>query len=221
MIHPTAIIHPNVTIGSGVEIGPWCLVGSDHGPLRIPEGSVIRSHSIIEGDNNFWSALETGHHVLIRRGNDVGANLRIGSYSSLEGGGQIGDYVRIHGRCEMTKGLLNHFARIYGGTYITDNRLPPSHVNQPAVIGEGAVVAMNCVVIAGVTVGLGAFVGASTVVSKDVPPAHALVGGKLKPVTELNWAGYSYPWTAYFREYPPEAIGRIETLHQSIMARLR
>jgi UDP-3-O-[3-hydroxymyristoyl] glucosamine N-acyltransferase len=208
-VHPTA------------EIEPFCIIGSDHGPLQLGPGTIIRSHSIIEGGSDIGNGLETGHHVLIRAGNLIGKNLRIGTGSSLEGGGFVGDYVRIHGRVEMTKGTIDDFARVYANCYITDNKLPPSNVNVPAVIGEGAVLAIGCVVVAGVKLGIGSFVGANTTITHDVPDGMALVGGKLKPITELMWQGYSYPWTGYYRDgYPEESWPRIEALHERIMAAL-
>jgi UDP-N-acetylglucosamine acyltransferase len=222
VIHPTALIDPSVRIGDGVEIGPYCVIGSEHGPLLIPDGSIIRSHTVIEGGSTFASRLETGHFALIRTGNRIGLNLRLGTMSRLEGDGDIGDYVRIHGDCEMTKGTIRDFARVYGGSYITDNRLPPSRVNVPAVLDEGAVLTMNCVVVAGVRLGVGSFVGANTTVTKDVPDGMALVGGRLKPVTELTWEGYAYPWTAYYRDgYPAESWPRIEALNRRILEAVR
>jgi acetyltransferase-like isoleucine patch superfamily enzyme len=219
MIHPTAIIHPNTLIAGSAEIGPFCIIGSDHGRLSLGPGTIIRSHSIIEGGSTIGPQLETGHHVLIRAGNTIGTNLRIGTGSSLEGGGLIGDFVRIHGRVEMTKGEIRDFARVYANCYITDNRLPPSNVNVPAIIDEGAVLTIGCVVIAGVRVGIGAFVGANTTVTKDVPDATALVGGKYKSIAELHWMGLTYPWTGYHRDgYPPESHERLAELHERIMA---
>lgn len=221
MIHPTAIIHPNARVHPDADIGAFCLIGSDHGPLDLGPTTVVRSHSIVEGGSIYGPGLETGHHVLLRAGNQVGLNLRIGTGSSLEGGADIGDYVRIHGRVEMTKGVIRHFARVYANCYITDNKLPPSNVNEPVLIEEGAVLTIGCVVVAGVRLGVGSFVGANTTVTRDVPDAMALVGGTLKPVTELRWKGYSYPWTGYYRDgYPPEAHGRLTALHERIMAAL-
>lgn len=217
MIHATAIIHPGATL-IDCDVEPYCIIGSDHGPLLL-EGATIRSHSIIEGGNIIGPGLETGHHALIRTGNEIGVNLRLGTMSRLEGEGVIGDYVRIHGDCEMTKGELRHFSRVYGGSYVTDNRLPPSDVNVPAVLDEGAVLAMNSVVIAGVRMGIGSFAGASSVVSKDLPDGMARVGSRTFPVTELTWQGYSYPWTAYYRDgYPREAWDRIARLHDRILS---
>lgn len=223
MIHPTAIIHPDVELDPSVEIGAFCVVGSDHGSLKLGPETVIRSHSIVEGGSTYGDGLETGHNVLLRTGNEAGLNLRIGTGSSLEGGGLIGDYVRIHGRCEMTEGNLRHFARIYANCYITDVRLPPppDRATTPVTIDEGAVLTIGCVVVAGVRIGLGAFVGANTTVTRDVPDGMALVGGKLKPVTDLHGPDYAYPWTGYLRDgYPPEAFPRIAALHKRILATL-
>lgn len=221
MIHPTAIIHPAAYVHPKATVEPFCIIGSDHGPLFLDETSIIRSHTIIEGGSSITTGLETGHHVLIRAGNTIGRNLRIGTGSSLEGGGLIGDYVRIHGRVEMTKGEIRSFARVYANCYITDNKLPPSNVNEPVVIDEGAVLTIGCVVVAGVRIGLGSFVGANTTITRDVPDAMALVGGKLKPVTDLRWKGYSYPWTGFYRDgYPVESHARIDDLHKRIMAAL-
>lgn len=223
LIHATAIIHPNTDIDPSVIIEPYCIIGSKHGFLRLGPGSIIRSHSIIEGGSTYGDGLETGHNVLLRTGNQAGLNLRIGTGSSLEGGGIVGDYVRIHGRCEMTEGELRHFSRIYANCYITDVKLPPppNRATTPAIIDEGAVLTIGCVVVAGVRVGIGAFVGANTTVTSGVPDGMALVGGKLKPVTELHGPNYSYPWTGYLREgYPEEAWPRIEALHARIMEAL-
>jgi acyl-[acyl carrier protein]--UDP-N-acetylglucosamine O-acyltransferase len=218
VIHPTAIVHHRADVHPDAEIGPYCIIGSDHGDLRLGPGTVIRSHSVVEGGSTYGDGLETGHHVLLRHGNAAGLNLRIGTGSSLEGGGVIGDYVRIHGRCEMTKGEIRDFARVYADCYITDNKLPPSNVNEPVVIDEGAVLTIGCVVVAGVRLGIGSFVGANTTVTRDVPDGMALVGGKLKPVTALSWKGYGYPWTGYYRDgYPESAWPRIEALHARIL----
>ena len=223
MIHPTAIVHPSARLHPSVVVEPYCLVGSEHGPLDLGRGCIIRSHSVVEGGSSYGPGLDTGHHVLLRTGNQAGVNLRIGTGSSLEGGAVLGDFVRIHGRCEMTEGELRDFTRVYANCYITDVRLPPPPNRQttPVIMEEGAVLAIGCVVVAGVRLGLGSFVGANTTVTRDVPPGMALVGGKLKPVTELHGKGYSYPWTGYLRAgYPPAAWPRIDALHHRILAAL-
>lgn len=206
MIHPTAIVHPGVELGIGSSVGPYCIIGDESGtPLKIGEYANIRSHTVIYGGSEYGPHLETGHFALLRSGNSVGKNLRIGSYSSLEGGATIGDYVRLHGRFEVTKGIFNHFARVYGGSYITDNRRPPSRVNHPPVVDECAVICMNSVLVAGFRVGRFAYVGAGIVIDRDVPDGHMLLrDGTTKPLRTF-WPNYpesivgDYPIGAQWR----------------------
>lgn len=219
-IHPTAIIHPSVHIDYKTTIGPYCVIGSDHGGLDL-RGATIRSHTIIEGGSHIKAGLETGHHVLIRTGNNIGKNFRIGSYSSLEGGAVIGDYCRFGGRCEMTQGILGDFVRLYVGSVITDNPLPPSTVREPAVLGHGSVLCAGVTVRGGVKVGLGAFVGGGAFVSKDVPDAmfYERSGRCVKYVNWLHWGDIVHPWTDHFKDdYPEESWPRIDDLNEWIKA---
>lgn len=215
MIHPTAIIHPGVELGAGSRVDAYCELGSENGdPLLIGGCALIRSHTVIYGGSDYGPGLETGHFTLLRAGNTVGVNLRIGSYSSLEGGAVIGDYVRIHGRYEQTQGRVGHFVHLYGGTYVTDNRRPPSEAHPEAVpvIDDGAVVCMGVIVVAGVRVGMGAYVAGGVVVTEDVPDGHLLQrDGTLKPLR--------YFWPAHFADsYPPEARERLGELHERMLA---
>jgi UDP-N-acetylglucosamine acyltransferase len=46
MLHPTAVVHEGARLGSGVEIGPYCVVGPD---AELAEGVRLISHAVIEG----------------------------------------------------------------------------------------------------------------------------------------------------------------------------
>ncbi len=46
MIHPTAIIDPTAEIADGVEVGAYSVVSAN---VKIGEGSVLKSHVVIEG----------------------------------------------------------------------------------------------------------------------------------------------------------------------------
>lgn len=215
-IHPTATIRGDVTFDDETIIGPYATVGSDHGPLRL-QGATIRAYSTVEGGSEIGPGLETGQYTFIRTGNKIGTNLRIGSYSSLEGGATIGDYCRFGGRCEMTQGVLGDFVRVYVGSIITDNPLPPSVIREPAVINHGAVLCANTLVIAGVKIGMGAYVGGGAVVSRDVPDAmfYERSGKCEKFVNELVRGEVTHPWTDHFRDdYPEESWARLDDLNE-------
>ncbi|KAH9140181.1 hypothetical protein AeRB84_015564 [Aphanomyces euteiches] len=45
-IHHTAVVHPNASLGYGVQIGPYCVVGPD---VVLHDNVVLKSHVVVEG----------------------------------------------------------------------------------------------------------------------------------------------------------------------------
>ena len=178
MIHPTAIVHDNVTLGPGTTVEPFCLLGSDNPDEQVTVGanSLIRAYSRLQGNVSTGSHFETGNHVLVK-GTDVkiGTDVRIGSYSSVEGPvARIGDHVRIYGRAEMSCATVGNHARMYLGSVLSDTRKPPEGPIEPPTLEDGAIVYIYGLVMAGVTVGRGARIAACAVALQDVPVGHLL-----------------------------------------------
>jgi UDP-N-acetylglucosamine acyltransferase len=45
-IHATAVVDPSAKLGTGVEIGPFCVIGPD---VELGEGTKVHSHAAITG----------------------------------------------------------------------------------------------------------------------------------------------------------------------------
>src|SRR3546814_1261314 len=45
-IHPTAVVDQDARLGSGVEIGPYCVVGPH---VELGEGTRLHSHVVLDG----------------------------------------------------------------------------------------------------------------------------------------------------------------------------
>lgn len=169
-MHPSAIVYPNVELGEGSTVEPYCILGSLSGePLTIGEGAVIRAFTRIYGGPRIGSGLRTGHHALIRGDIEIGDDFHIGSYSSVEGTVWIGDRVKIQGRCEVADSFVHDEARIWVGTYVCDNNDPPLGVKEPPVIRERAKLYAGVIVMPGATIGEGAVVAAGARAKGDIP----------------------------------------------------
>lgn len=105
--------------------------------------------------------------------------VKIGKHVFL-GGGNILDRVR------PDLITIEDYVSLAGGVYILTHSNPTtplreilgksSHVVAPVHIKRGAWVAINVVILPGVTIGENAIVAAGSVVNKDVPP-YTIVGG--------------------------------------------
>jgi acetyltransferase-like isoleucine patch superfamily enzyme len=132
-----------------------------------------------------------GSFVLIREGTRIGRDCLIGSYVDIEGDVTIGDRVSLQSGCYITRGVVIEDLVFFGPHVVTMNDKRICHL-RPALafvraaprILRAARVGGGAVLLPGVTVGENAFVGAGTVVTKDVPD-HAVVVGN--PARFIGW----------------------------------
>lgn len=171
-IHPTAIVHPNVSLGAGTIVEPYCILGEDGSPHHIVIGreSTIRAYTRIQGGMFTGRQFETGNYTLIRGYVAIGHRCKVGSYSSIEGEVEIGNDTTTRGRCEIPNGIIGNRCQVYAGVMFYDTPNPPDGPNLPPVIEDDCVLCCNCAILGGVTVGAGSMVSANAFVSRDVPP---------------------------------------------------
>ena len=220
-------IHDGAEIGDDTVIGDYCIVGcpvsGSAAATVIGPGSTIRSHAVVYQDVQTGPGFQAGHHTLVRDGTRAGVNLRIGSFTDLEGACEIGDYCRFHGYVHVGRGSrIGSFVWLYSLTTLTNDPLPPSHLEKPVTIEDGVVVCVGCTILPGAILRQGAFVSAGTKVRGEVPPGAVVAGepgrvsGHVTSLVNLE-SGLQHPWMNHFADaYPPEAQERIRTLLEAI-----
>ena len=224
-------VHPNVVIGDDTRVGDHCVIGEPAGgawadrPLVIGAGATIRSHTVLYGGSRFGPRLETGHHALIREGTEAGCNLRVGSFSDIEGDCAIGDYGRLHGYAHVGRGSrIGHFVWLYSLTTLTNDPLPPSDIAAPVIIDDGVVVCVGATLMPGTVLRRGAYVSAHSVVAGEVPAGAVVSGPHGAIVSHVSMlvhlpSGLRHPWMTHFAShYPAEAQPRLEALRAAILA---
>jgi len=181
-IHPRAIVAASAKLGAGVQIGPYAVVG-EH--VELGDGCVLHPHAMVTGPSKF------------------GKNNVFYSFSAI--GGDPQDYTFGGERTELLAGDGNIFREYVtvsrgtkkggGKTSLGDSNffLAYSHVGHDCSIGShtlfvnGATLAGHVTVEDFATIGafspvhqfcrIGryAYIGASTVITQDVPPFSKIV----------------------------------------------
>ncbi len=192
------LIHPNVTLGAGAEIGEWTVIGapargqlSGQVPTIIGAGAVIRSHSVIYAGNVIGDGFQAGHGVLVRENNRIGRNVSVGSHSVIEHHVEIADGVRVHSNAFIPEySVLEADAWVGPGVIFTNARYPRSRGVKEALRGplikRGAKIGAGSVLLPGVVIGKDALVGAGAVVVRDVADGSIVVGNPARVVGEID-----------------------------------
>ena len=220
------IIHSNVTIDEGTTIGCRCILGeyivdfyedrvNKIHPLHIGRESLIRSETIIYGDNDFGDYLQTGHRVTIREKAKIGSHVRIGTLSDIQGHCEIQDYVNMHSNVHIgMHSVVKKYAWIFPFVVLTNDPNPPSNSLMGVTVEEFAIVATGTVVLPGKVIGNGALVGAGSIVTKDIGAEAIAVGnparehGTTDKIKDAITGEQVYPWRYTFdRGMPWQGIG--------------
>jgi UDP-3-O-[3-hydroxymyristoyl] glucosamine N-acyltransferase len=219
IIGPYSIVHKNVIIDQGTEIGAYCELGletslGNGAPLIISENSKIRSHSVFYESSTFGPGLTTGHRVTVRENTLAGRNLQIGTLSDIQGDCKIGDYVRLHSNVHIgKKSIVGDYVWIFPYVVLTNDPHPPSDVLMGVTVKDYAVIATMTVILPGTVVGEGALIGAHSSLKDDAEPGMLYLGSPAKKVCSVTKIKLqdgtfrkAYPWITHFSRGYPENI---------------
>jgi len=128
------------------------------------------------GDNT-----KIGTFVEIQKGAVVGRNCKISSHTFICEGVTIEDEVFVGHGVTFINDLYPRATTASGGLQTEDDwKVIPTVVKQGASIGSGATI------LAGVTIGEQAIVGAGSVVTRDVPPRTVVAGNPARILRSLD-----------------------------------
>jgi UDP-N-acetylglucosamine acyltransferase len=181
-IHPQAIVAASAKLGEGVQVGAFAVVGEE---VELGDGCVLHAHAVVQGPSKF------------------GKNNVFHAFSVV--GGDPQDYTYRNERTELAVGdgnIFREYVTVSRGTQKGGGKsslgdgnffLAYSHVGHDCVIGShtlfvnGATLAGHVTVEDFATIGafcpvhqfcrIGryAYIGASTVITQDVPPFSKIV----------------------------------------------
>jgi bifunctional UDP-N-acetylglucosamine pyrophosphorylase/glucosamine-1-phosphate N-acetyltransferase len=183
-IAPDTVIEPYVQLLGSTKIGANCRVRSYSvvHDSEIGPGVTIRSGSLIE-ESRIESGAVIGPYSHLRPGSEIGEGAHVGNFVETKkiklGKGSKANHLTYLGDAEIGAGV-----NIGAGT-ITCNY---DGVNKNRTIIEDAVfIGSDSTLVAPVRVGKGAYVGAASCITEDVP-ADALAVGRARQVVKDGWA---------------------------------
>ena len=161
------VIGPNVQFGLGVEIG---------------DEVEIRAFCHIEGAT-IGKGATVGPFARIRPRSTIGAGAHVGNFIELKGT-EIGAGAKANHVSYLGDATIGPKANIGAGTIVCNY----DGVNKTSsIIGAGAFIGSDSVLVSPVTVGEGAYVAAGSVITHDVP-SDALAVARAQQVDKPGWA---------------------------------
>lgn len=194
LIHPTAVIDPDASLASDVQVGPYAII---EGPVEIGPRCIIEAHASLSGPLTMGPDNFVGHGAVLgkspqHRGyRGEPTSLRIGQ------GNVFREFVTVHRGTVQGNGVtwigdrnmfmvgshLGHDVRVGNGCTVVNNALVAGHVT----LDDGCILSGHTAVQQRVHVGRLAMLGGMGATSKDIPPFVLQQGQNC--VTGLNLVG--------------------------------
>jgi len=194
MIHSTAIIHPQARLGSGCEIGPYCIIG-EH--VTLGDNCRLHSHVVIDGHTKLgreneifpfaaigmktqdlkWKGgtprLEIGDHNVFREGVTIHCATNDGDATIIGSNNLLIIYAHVAHDCRLGNGIImSGYAGLAGHVIVEDF----------AVFAGYVAVHQFC------RIGKLSMIGGCSKIVQDVPP-FMIVDGNPGETRTINKVG--------------------------------
>ncbi len=183
-IAPDTIVEPYVQLLGKTRIGTACRVRS-YSVIRdskIGDGVIIRTGCVME-ESRVSAGAVIGPYSHLRPGSEIGEGAHVGNFVETKkiklGKGSKANHLTYLGDAEIGAGV-----NIGAGTIICNYDGVHKH---KTVIDDGVFIGSDSTLVAPVRVGKGAYVGAASCITDDVPQ-DSLAIGRARQVVKEGWA---------------------------------
>jgi UDP-2-acetamido-3-amino-2,3-dideoxy-glucuronate N-acetyltransferase len=153
-------------------------------PYFVHSSSFVDEGALVGEGTSIW------HFCHVQKGAIIGRDCRIGQNVYIGSGAIIGNSVKIQNNVSVYDGVILENHVFCGPSMVFTNVINPrSHIERKreyrkTLVRRGATIGANATILCGITLGEYAFIGAGSVVTRDLPD-HALAYGN--PAKVKGW----------------------------------
>jgi bifunctional UDP-N-acetylglucosamine pyrophosphorylase/glucosamine-1-phosphate N-acetyltransferase len=182
-LEPDTTLWWDVTLAGATHVGPRCEIGPGAHLENARLGAGVRVEYSVVRDAEVADGTAVGPYAHVRGGARIGPGNRIGNFvevkKSTTGPGTKAAHLAYLGDATLGAGV-----NVGAGTITCNYDGVHKH---PTVIGDGAFIGSDSILVAPLTVGAGAYTAAGSTVTTDVPP-DALAVGRARQRNLPGWA---------------------------------
>ena len=168
IIHPLTFLHGRTTIGDHVQIGPNTRITDS----TVRSGARVVFSEVIEA--TIGPEASVGPFAYLRPGATLRKGAKVGTFVEVKAS-EIGEGSKVPHLSYIGDAQIGKDVNV-GAATVTVNYDGETRTKSKTVIGDGAKIGSDTMLVAPVKVGKNAATGAGAVVTKDVPPDTMVVG---------------------------------------------
>lgn len=148
------------------------------------ETAIIDDGAVIGNDSRVWHWAHVCGGARIGKGVSLGQNVFVGNKVTIGDKCKIQNNVSVYDNVHLEEGVFCGPSMVFTNVYNPRSHIERKDQYLDTLVKKGATLGANCTVVCGITIGEFAFIGAGTVVNKDVKPFALMVG---VPAKQIGW----------------------------------
>jgi len=176
-IDVNVVLEGEIELGNGVSLGPGCVLKN----CRLAAGTIVHAHSVLDGVQTF-GACEIGPFARLRPGTELSAGSKVGNFVEVKNS-RLGEGSKASHLSYIGDTTAGDRVNIGAGTITCNYDGANKHQTR---IEDDVFIGSDSQLIAPVTIGRGATIGAGSTISKNVP-ADELTLSRAHQTTVRGW----------------------------------
>lgn len=148
------------------------------------ETAIVDDGAIIGENSRVWHWAHVCGGARIGKAVSLGQNVFVGNKVTIGDKCKIQNNVSVYDNVHLEEGVFCGPSMVFTNVYNPRSLVERKDEYKDTLVKKGATLGANCTIVCGVTIGEYAFVGAGTVVNKDVKPFALMVG---VPAKQIGW----------------------------------
>ena len=148
------------------------------------ETAIVDAGAQIGEGSRIWHWVHVCGKAIIGKGCSLGQNVFVGNSVIIGNNVKIQNNVSVYDNVTLEEDVFCGPSMVFTNVYNPRSAVTRKDDYRNTLVKRGATIGANCTIVCGVTIGEYAFLGAGSVVTKDVPAFALMVG---VPAKQIGW----------------------------------
>lgn len=153
-------------------------------PPQIHPTAIIDEGARVGDGTRIWHWAHVSARAVVGAGCSLGQNVYIGNRVVIGDNVKIQNNVSVYDNVTLESDVFCGPSMVFTNVYNPRSAVSRKDEYRDTLVKRGATLGANCTIVCGVTIGEYAFVGAGSVVNRNVPPFALMVG---VPARQIGW----------------------------------